>query len=169
MKKNKIGIVIISLLIWLTLSSVNSNVYAHCQIPCGIYTDELRFQLIEEDILTIEKSMKEIVELSKQTPVNYNQLVRWITNKEEHANKIQEIVDVYFLTQRIKPVEASDQKAYQEYTYKLSLLHQMLVYAMRAKQTTDLSNVEKLRSLLKEFQEAYFGPEDKEHLKEHHQ
>jgi len=39
---------------------------------------------------------------------------------------------------------------------------------MRAKQTTDLANVEKLRSLLKEFREAYFGPEEKEHLKEHH-
>jgi hypothetical protein len=40
---------------------------------------------------------------------------------------------------------------------------------MKAKQTTDLANVEKLRSLLKEFHEAYFGPEDIEHLKEHHQ
>lgn len=168
MKKSKMIIIGMSLLVWLTLSGVNSNVYAHCQIPCGIYTDELRFQLIEEDILTIEKSMKEIVELSKQNPVNYNQLVRWITNKDDHASKIQEIVDAYFLTQRIKPVEATDQKAYQEYTYKLSLLHQMLVYAMRAKQTTDLANVEKLRSLLKEFREAYFGPEEKEHLKEHH-
>jgi nickel superoxide dismutase len=33
----------------------------------------------------------------------------------------------------------------------------MLVYAMKAKQTTDLSNVEKLRSLLKEFKTAYLG------------
>ncbi len=168
MKKSFRSIIGFSVWMWLIFFASNATLYAHCQIPCGIYTDELRFQLIEEDILTIEKSMKEIVELSKQNPVNYNQLVRWITNKEHHANKIQEIVDAYFLTQRIKPVEATDQKAYQEYTYKLSLLHQMLVYTMRAKQTTDLANVEKLRALLKEFHEAYFGPEEKDHLKEHH-
>jgi nickel superoxide dismutase len=160
------GMVII--LVLFSLINV-AEVFAHCQIPCGIYNDELRFQLLEEDFTTIEKSMQEIVRLSQENPVNYNQLVRWITNKEEHANKIQEIVNFYFLTQRIKPVESTDQKAYQEYTHKLSLLHQLLVYAMKAKQTTDLANVEKLRSLLKEFHEAYFGPEDIEHLKEHHQ
>jgi len=144
-----------------------SPVYAHCQIPCGIYTDELRFQMLEEDFTTIEKSMNEVLKLSQENPVNYHQLVRWITNKEDHANKVQEIIDSYFLTQRIKPVEPADQKAYQEYTYQLTLLHQLLVYAMKSKQTTDLANVEKLRSLLKEFHEAYFGPQEKEHLKEH--
>jgi len=156
-------------IIFLLFSLINMpEVFAHCQIPCGIYTDELRFQILEEDFTTIEKSMQEIVRLSQENPVNYNQLVRWITNKEEHANKVQEVVNFYFLTQRIKLVESTDQKAYQEYTHKLSLLHQLLVYAMKAKQTTDLANVEKLRSLLKEFHEVYFGPEDKEHLQEHH-
>lgn len=167
--KQTARILLTLMVIFLLISVINiSPVFAHCQIPCGIYTDELRFQLLEEDFTTIEKSMTEIVKLSQENPVNYNQLVRWITNKEEHANKIQEVVNSYFLTQRIKPVESTDQKAYQEYTRKLSLLHQLLVYAMKAKQTTDLANVEKMRSLLKEFHEAYFGPEDKEHLQEHH-
>ena len=167
--KQSVMIFIGMAIIFLIFSQINiTEVFAHCQIPCGIYSDELRFQLLEEDFTTIEKSMNEIVRLSQENPVNYNQLVRWITNKEEHANKIQEVVNFYFLTQRIKPVESTDQTAYQEYTYKLSLLHQLLFYAMKAKQTTDLANVEKLRSLLKEFHEVYFGPEDKEHLKEHH-
>jgi nickel superoxide dismutase len=43
------------------------------------------------------------------------------------------------------------------------LLHQMLVYAMRAKQTTDLANVEKMRSLLQDFHTAYFGKEEAKH------
>jgi len=33
----------------------------------------------------------------------------------------------------------------------------MLVYTMKTKQTTDLANVEKLRSLLAKFQDVYFG------------
>jgi nickel superoxide dismutase len=144
-----------------------SSLFAHCQIPCGIYTDDMRIKMTNEDIDTIEKSMKQIVELSAQENINYNQLVRWITNKEEHANKIQEIVDVYFLTQRIVPVDPADAAAYQDYTKKLVLLHQMLVYAMKCKQTTDLDNVAKLRSLVKQFDEAYFGPAEREHLKEH--
>jgi len=48
---------------------------AHCQIPCGIYDDELRVQLIEEHITTVEKSMNQIVALGKASPVDYNQLV----------------------------------------------------------------------------------------------
>ena len=32
-------------------------VWAHCQVPCGIYHDDLRLELIGEHIETIEKSM----------------------------------------------------------------------------------------------------------------
>jgi nickel superoxide dismutase len=123
---------------------------AHCEIPCGIYDDQVRADLIAEHITTIEKSMRQIEGLSKADSVNYNQLVRWINNKELHANKLQEIVTQYFMTQRIK-LDAD------KYDEKIGVLHQMLVYAMRAKQTTDLAHIEKLRSLLKEFQKLYFG------------
>jgi nickel superoxide dismutase len=123
---------------------------AHCEIPCGIYDDQLRADLVAEHLTTIEKSMKSIVELSKQNPINYNQLIRWVTNKEKHADEIQDIVTQYFLTQRIKP----DTKQYSE---KLAVLHKMLVYAMKCKQTTDVANVDTLRSLLKEFEALYFG------------
>jgi len=144
------------------------SIFAHCQIPCGIYNDEMRFQMIEEDIATVEKSMKQIQALSKASPVNYNQLVRWINNKEQHATYIQDIVNEYFLTQRIKPVVTSDEKAYQAYSRKVVVLHQILFYAMKTKQTTDLAHVEKLRALLQEFHDLYFGPKAAKHLEEHH-
>lgn len=134
----------------LVLNLTASMAFAHCEIPCGIYDDEARIHGIEENILTIEKSMKEIMKLEKEKPINYNQLVRWIMNKEEHANKLQEIVSQYFLTQRIKI-------GTEKYEAKLSLLHKMLVYAMKSKQTTDLVHVDTLRSLLKEFRDLYFG------------
>ena len=123
---------------------------AHCEIPCGIYDDQLRADLIAEHSNTIEKSMKKIVELSKQNPVNYNQLVRWISNKEKHADEIQHLVTQYFMTQRIKP----DAKKYSE---KLAVLHKMLIYAMKCKQSTEVAHVSTLRSLTKEFETLYFG------------
>ena len=126
-----------------------ANVWAHCEIPCGIYDDHMRIHMIEEHITTIEKSMQQIVELGGQTPVNYNQVVRWVTNKEHHADELQHIVTQYFLTQRIKP----DQEKYSE---KLTALHKMLIAAMKCKQTIDLSHVNALRASLKEFEKLYF-------------
>ena len=75
---------------------------AHCEIPCGIYDDDARFKMVAEHITTIEKSMKQILELQGEKPVHYNQLVRWVMNKETHANELQHIVTQYFMTQRIK-------------------------------------------------------------------
>jgi len=134
----------------LPLSFAVSTVSAHCEIPCGIYDDQLRAQLIAEHATTIEKSMKQIQELGKANPANYNQIVRWVSNKEKHATEVQHIVSQYFMTQRIKP----DQKKYAE---KLTVLHKMLIAAMKCKQTTDLSHVNALRAHLKEFELLYFG------------
>ena len=132
---------------------------AHCQIPCGIYDDEMRVRLIEEHITTIEKSMQEIVALSGKTPTNSNQLVRWVMNKEDHANQLQGIVTEYFMAQRIKAPAATEGEEHQAYVTRLSLLHGMLVTAMKAKQTTDLAHVEQLRELVGKFRVAYFGEE----------
>jgi len=125
--------------------------FAHCEIPCGIYDDHARVHMIEENITTIEKSMKSIRELQAAKPTNNNQLVRWVMNKEKHADAIQEIVTQYFMTQRIKP-DAKD------YDKKLGLLHKMLISAMKCKQTTDIAHVNTLRSLLTQFQGIYFEP-----------
>ena len=89
---------------------------AHCQIPCGIFDDEKRVELIEEHIVTVEKSMKKIAELGAAESVDYNQLVRWVSNKETHALEIQEIVTAYFMAQRIKPPkDHGDEPAVREY------------------------------------------------------
>jgi len=134
-------------------------VYSHCQVPCGIYGDKARFEMIGEHIGTIEKSMKMITELSEKEKVNYNQLVRWIENKDKHADDTSDIITYYFMAQRVKPVEQSDGGAYQKYIKKLSLLHKMLFYTMKCKQTTEVGNVEKLRGFVSEFRGVYFGEE----------
>lgn len=141
--------------------------YSHCQIPCGIYGDEARLAAISENITTIEKSMKQITELSSAERPNMNQIVRWVQNKEKHADDTSEIITYYFMAQRIKPASKSETAAYGEYIKKLSLLHEMLISCMKAKQTTDLSHVEKLRSSLSEFHDAYFGKGEGEHGHKH--
>ena len=138
-------------------------VSAHCEIPCGIYNDKMRIDMLKEHITTIEKGMNQIVELGKATPVNYNQLVRWISNKDEHATEFQHIVSQYFMTQRIKTVDGTDKAALEKYQKEVTLLHEMLVYAMKTKQGTDLANVEKLKQLVDSFYDIYFTEEQKAH------
>ena len=140
-----------------TVAILASIAYSHCQIPCGIYDDEARFGEIAEHITTIEKSMKEIEKLSAEAKPNMNQIVRWVNNKELHADELSEIVTYYFMAQRVKLPADGDIKAQNQYVTKLTLLHRMLVYSMKAKQTTDLVNVEQLKSSLNEFHKVYFG------------
>ena len=130
--------------------------YSHCQIPCGIYGDQMRFDMMAEHITTIEKSMKLVTELSGQDKPNMNQIVRWVQNKDRHADELSEIITHYFMAQRVKLPSEGDVKAHDEYVKKLTSLHKMLVYSMNAKQTTDLAYVEKLRSTLAELRGAYF-------------
>jgi nickel superoxide dismutase len=135
---------------------------AHCQIPCGIYDDELRVKLIEEHITTVEKSMKQIIALGSADSIEYNQLVRWVGNKEIHAQEIQDIVTAYFMAQRIKPPkDYDDEDAVDQYLHKLAVLHHIQVHAMKAKQSTDLNEIEKLREMVAKFRKAYFGEEGK--------
>ena len=122
---------------------------AHCEIPCGIYDDEMRIEMLREHITTIEKSMNQVILLEKDANRKANQLTRWVMNKEQHADELQEIVSQYFMTQRLKP-DAKD------YASKLQLLHEMLLAGMKSKQTTDLGQVKRLRELVDLFEKAYF-------------
>jgi nickel superoxide dismutase len=142
---------LLSICIFLIVATLPlSSALAHCEIPCGIYDDQMRIKMIAEHISTIEKSMYKVTEIEKSEG-NANQLVRWVSNKEDHANQLQHIVTQYFMTQRIKP-DAD------KYTEKLTLLHQLLLQSMKAKQTVDLSYIEKMRATLGEFEKLYFAP-----------
>jgi len=156
MKTKQTSILVIAILGFVSMSQI---LLAHCQVPCGIYDDGMRVKMIAEHITTIEKAMNQIMALSKETPVNYNQIVRWVVNKEKHAEELSNIVTYYFMAQRLKPVVKKKKKNYSHYQEQLELLHHLLVYTMKAKQSTDLELIEKLRKLLKKFEEAYFHKE----------
>ena len=142
----------------LIVAASGSAAFAHCQIPCGIYDDEMRFTQLREHVTTIEKSMNQITTLGGEKSKNYNQVVRWVMNKEQHADELSEIVTYYFMTQRIKPpADSGDADAMKKYTTEVTLLHQMLVHAMKAKQTTDQAHVKHLRDLITQFEKSYHG------------
>jgi nickel superoxide dismutase len=134
----------INLFRWVFLLSAGlclftQSAHAHCQLPCGIYDDNARVLSMLEDVRTIEKAMRLISELSSSAdPLSQNQRVRWVMNKEEHAQKIISTSCDYFLTQRIKP-DAED------YLERLEKHHRVILGAMKAKQTVDLEIVKKLR------------------------
>ena len=132
-----------------------SDAFAHCQVPCGIYDDDARFVLMSEHISTVHKAMDQIMALSADPAANMNQVSRWVANKDHHADELSEIATYYFLAQRVKPVDGSDTDAYAAYQEKLMLLHGIVVYAMKAKQTTDVAHCDKLTSLVADFQTAY--------------
>jgi nickel superoxide dismutase len=121
--------------------------FAHCQVPCGIYDDGMRLDAIQEDIVTIEKSINEIVRIQNEKIIDYNQLVRWINTKDKHAGNIQATVTEYFMTQRVKPVADKNSPEYAVYVKKITILHEIIISAMKCKQSLALQNVSKLRSL----------------------
>ena len=112
----------------LTLGAIGT-VYAHCEVPCGIYGDKARIDALYEDVATVEKAMKQIVALSKKSDAqSVNQRVRWIQTKEEHAKKIQNTAWQYFMTQRVK--FSKDAKLNLKSTKQLGFLHGILQAAM---------------------------------------
>ncbi|MBC8193953.1 MAG: superoxide dismutase, Ni [Candidatus Marinimicrobia bacterium] len=128
-------------------------VQAHCQIPCGIYDDYARLLSMLEDAATVEKSVNEMIELAGKTDVqSQNQMVRWVMNKEDHAQKIIETISNYFLTQRVKP----SQKDYDE---RLKHHHAVILAAMKAKQNADMESAKALKKSISVL-EAYY-PEHK--------
>ncbi|MEZ5975229.1 MAG: superoxide dismutase [Ni], partial [Planctomycetota bacterium] len=140
----------------------------HCQVPCGIYSDKLRVAMMREDCATIEKAMTQLA-TTPEAALDRQQMVRWVTTKDDHASKIQALVADYWLAQRIKlPAEDADAAALAKYHQQLSLLHRITVEAMKCKQTLDAGHVKALLAALDAFNATYFSAEDLKHLEDHH-
>ena len=138
------------------VSGIGSMAEAHCEVPCGIYTDQLRFGQMLEDQATIAKAVTEIGELAeKNDPLSHNQLARWVATKDTHATNIQHIVAEYFLTQRIKP--GTDAASNQTYAEQLKAAHAVLLAAMKCKQTVDPAAGDTLKQAILDLHQAYEG------------
>lgn len=136
--------IIQSYVYFLILGFTGASLFGHCQVPCGIYDDASRVQQMLEDVSTISKAIDGIHVLNDKNDVQSNQqLIRWVNNKEIHADKIIDTISNYFLTQRVKP-------SAEDYLQRLSDHHAVILLSMKAKQKAD----EKIAEALKEAVEA---------------
>lgn len=132
-----------SLLALLLITLHASTAFGHCQIPCGIYDDHARVKSLLEDAATARKATFEMAVLAgKADPQSANQMVRWVMNKESHAQNIIATIGDYFLTQRVK----ASQKDYEQ---RLKDHHAVIVAAMKVKQNADDSYVDALEKAIK--------------------
>jgi nickel superoxide dismutase len=106
--------------------------------------------------------MKKVNELSTDFSKHTNQVIRWVQNKEQHADKFTEILTQYFLSQRIKA-----NKDEVKYVNHLKLIHHLMVLSMKSKQSTDLEITSKMKKTLAKFEASYFNKKALKHLKEH--
>ena len=142
---------LIALTVSLITLSGSTPADAHCEVPCGIYADQMRFERMLEDTATMEKAMGQINELAaKNDGQSANQLVRWVTTKEEHATNTQHIIAQYFMTQRLKPEMDG-------YVEKLVAAHAVMRHAMKCKQSTDVKHAAALKDAIVAFHKAYAG------------
>ena len=149
----------ITTLVFITLVAISSGLIspqpalAHCQIPCGIYDDHARIESMLENAATIEKSARLIGELAGKTDAqSQNQLVRWVMNKEDHAQQVITTISDYFLTQRVKPSQ-------KDYSQRLQKHHAVILAAMQAKQKADVKQAHKLIKAIEAL--AVYYPEHK--------
>lgn len=131
-----------------------SIAHSHCQVPCGIFHDQLRFEQMLEDEQTISKAQLQVEELVDGEVDAYavNQMSRWVSTKEQHATNIQQTIAAYFMAQRIKPGTDG-------YTKKLTAAHAVMVAAMKAKQSADPATAKTLEKAIFDFYRAYEGKE----------
>lgn len=118
---------------FLFLLALPTTGFTHCQIPCGIYHDDIIFSTLEQNVETLQKAVHEL----SGTGLSTNQSVRWILNKENQSDQIAQTMLTYFLQQRVK---TDDPKRAE----KLNLIAMICMQCTKVKQTTDSVEVDTL-------------------------
>lgn len=111
------------------------DLMSHCQMPCGIYHDDMVFDQIDQYVETMYKGIS-VIDDSKFTSVkDRNETVRWIALKDHESDDTAQLITTYFLQQKIKPGEADTAK-------KLESAHKLLFLLVAIKQNVDLQMVQ---------------------------
>lgn len=152
---------VVSALVAVFLIPSSIQLFAHCEVPCGVYGDQRRFEEMLEDTTTIARGIDKIHEIIESmddgpSPLAVNQVSRWVSTKENHATNVQHIISQYFLTQRIKADK-------ENYVDQLKAAHGVLVAAMKCKQDAEPATAEKLKTSILELYRAYTGKEPQFH------
>jgi len=122
-------------------------VYAHCDVPCGIYETDTMTHAAATCKRMVEK-YQEIGKVDTDAPETMNTAIRCIMTKEEHARKCKE--QLYILwSDYFKP----------EHLEKFSNLHEVFWMATKqcgkVKQTMDVGECDKLIDMVHEISHMF--------------
>jgi nickel superoxide dismutase len=122
-------------LMMLAIGGMSTQCGAHCQMPCGIYHDDMVFDQVDQYVETMYKAISMLKDSQFSTVREKNEFIRWVIQKEKASDEVAQLITTYFLQQKIKPGEEDTVK-------KLVSAHKLLFLAVQIKQNTDLSIVE---------------------------
>lgn len=108
---------------------------AHCQMPCGIYHDDMVYDLIDQYVETMIKAVSVLNKSKFETVRERNEFVRWVIEKEKESDKTADLLTTYFLQQKIKPAEDDTAK-------RVESAHKLLALLVSIKQNADAKIVE---------------------------
>lgn len=114
--------------------SAHQTAYAHCQMPCGIYHDDMVFSEIDQYIETTVKGIAVMKSNKFESLEEHNEFVRWVIQKENSSNTVAELITKYFLQQKIKVGE-------EDTTKQLVSAHKLLFLLVQIKQHADIKIV----------------------------
>lgn len=110
------------------------SLHAHCQMPCGIYHDQMIYDQVNQYYETMYKANMALKNNKLQTVEDYNQFVRWIMSKDHQSDEIANLLCTYFLMQKIKPGE-------EESAELVTSIHKLLHLIVGIKQTVGMNCV----------------------------
>lgn len=117
---------------------------AHCQMPCGIYHDNMIYDQIDQFVETVYKGISVLNESKFTTPKERNDYIRWVMEKDHGADDAAHIILTYFLQQKIKPDETDTAK-------RLTSAHKLLFLLVAIKQNVDLDTVKEFNAEWEKF------------------
>lgn len=137
------------------LTFLNGNLSAHCQMPCGIYHDQMVYDKIDEFYETMFKAISSLNDNTLSSNFDKNQFIRWVITKEQSCDEIALLITKYFLQQKIKPDDNDS-----DTTDLLKSMHKLLFMLVQIKQNADLKFVKEFGQEWDHFKDL-FHPEDK--------
>jgi len=119
----------------LSLFCFQGSLQAHCQMPCGIYHDDMVYDQIDQYAETMYKGISVMNNSKFDTVRDKNEFMRWVMQKEEASNEAADLILKFFLQQKIKPNEPDTVK-------RLVCAHNLLCMIVLIKQNTELKFVD---------------------------
>ena len=132
----------------LTLCCYANKGYTHCQMPCGIYHDNMVFDQIDQYVETMYKGISVLKTNKFDTVRERNEFVRWVIQKEKASDEVSEIISTYFLQQKIKPDEEDTVK-------RVVSAHKLLFLAVQIKQNVDIKILENFADEWEDFKQMF--------------